>query len=164
MILRFSFFICYRTQIFMNLSTITLYLFFFITFAPKSYKINMSRNRKPLPTLQNVTITDIAAEGKSLAKVDDMVVFVPFTVPGDIVNLQIRKKKHHYCEAEVTSIIKYSNCRATTFCNHFGIYGGCNWHNLPYEEHIKAKQKQVHDQLSRIGKIKLPEFHPILGS
>ena len=164
MILRFSFFTCYRTQIFMNLSTNTLYLFFFITFAPKSYKINMSRNRKPLPTLQNVTITDIAAEGKSLAKVDDMVVFVPFTVPGDIVNLQIRKKKHHYCEAEVTSFIRYSDCRATPFCNHFGICGGCKWQNLPYEEQIKAKQKQVYDQLSRIGKIELPEFHPILGS
>lgn len=124
----------------------------------------MSRKRKPLPTLQNVTITDIAAEGKSLAKVDDMVVFVPFTVPGDIVNLQVRKKKHHYCEAEVINFIKYSDHRAVPFCSHFGICGGCKWQNLPYEEQIKAKQKQVYDQLSRIGKIELPDFHPILGS
>ncbi len=124
----------------------------------------MSRKRKPLPILENVTITDIAAEGKSLARVNDMVVFVPFTVPGDVVDLQVRKKKHHYCEAEVIRFIQYSEKREKPFCEHFGICGGCKWQNLPYEEQIKAKQKQVQDQLTRIGKIELPEFHPIMGS
>lgn len=124
----------------------------------------MSRKKKPLPILEGVTITDVAAEGKSLARVNDMVVFVPFAVPGDVVDLQVRKKKHHYCEAEVVQFIKYSERRAEPVCQHFGICGGCKWQNLPYEDQLKAKQKQVHDQLTRIGKVELPDFRPILGS
>jgi 23S rRNA (uracil1939-C5)-methyltransferase len=125
---------------------------------------SMTRSKKPLPILENITITDIAAEGKSIARVDDMVVFVPFTVPGDIVDLQVRKKKHHYCEAEVIRFIKYSDVRQQPMCSHFGVCGGCKWQNLPYEEQLRAKQKQVFDQLTRIGKIELPEFRPIMGS
>lgn len=124
----------------------------------------MSRKKKPLPILEGVTITDVAAEGKSLTRVNDMVVFVPFAVPGDVVDLQVRKKKHHYCEAEVVRFIKYSERRAEPVCQHFGICGGCKWQNLPYEDQLKAKQKQVHDQLTRIGKVELPDFRPILGS
>lgn len=124
----------------------------------------MSRKKKPLPILEGVTITDVAAEGKSLTRVDDMVVFVPFAVPGDVVDLQVRKKKHHYCEAEVVRFIKYSERRAEPVCQHFGICGGCKWQNLPYQDQLKAKQKQVHDQLTRIGKVELPDFRPILGS
>lgn len=124
----------------------------------------MSRKRKPLPLLEQVTITDVAAEGKSLARVNDMVVFVPFTVPGDIVDLQVRKKRRRYCEAEVVKFIKYSEIREKPVCQHFGICGGCKWQNLPYQEQLKAKQQQVHDQLSRIGKVELPVFNTILGS
>lgn len=124
----------------------------------------MTRKKKPHPILENVTITDVAAEGKSIARVNDMVVFVPFTVPGDVVDLQVRRKKHHYCEAEVIRFIKKSDIRTEPACEHFGICGGCKWQNLPYEEQLRAKQKQVHDQLSRIGKIELPEFSPIMGS
>lgn len=124
----------------------------------------MSRKKKPLPILEGVTITDVAAVGKSLARVNDMVVFVPFAVPGDVVDLQVRKKKHHYCEAEVVRFIKYSERRAEPVCQHFGICGGCKWQNLPYEDQLKAKQKQVHDQLTRIGKVELPDFRPILES
>ena len=124
----------------------------------------MSRKKKPFPILENITITDVAAEGKSLTRVGDMVIFVPFAVPGDVVDLQIKKKKHSYCEAEVVRFIKYSNVRATPLCQHFGICGGCKWQNLPYEEQLKAKQKQVHDQLTRIGKVQLPDFEPIMGS
>lgn len=124
----------------------------------------MSRKKKPLPILEHITITDVAAEGKSLVRVDDKVIFVPFTVPGDVVDLQITKKKHKYCEARVLRFIEYSNVRAIPRCEHFGICGGCKWQNLPYEEQLKAKQKQVFDQLTRIGKIDLPEFLPILGS
>lgn len=124
----------------------------------------MSRKKKPLPILENVTITDVAAEGKSIARVNDMVVFVPFTVPGDIVDLQVRKKKHSYCEAEVIRSIEYSKVRETPMCAHFGICGGCKWQNLPYSEQLKAKQKQVYNQLTRIGKVELPEMRPILGS
>ena len=124
----------------------------------------MSRKKKPLPILENITITDVAAEGKSLVRVNDMVIFVPFTVPGDVVDLQIRKKRHSYCEAEVIRFVELSKVREVPMCQHFGVCGGCKWQNLPYEEQLKAKQKQAHDQLKRIGKIELPEFMPILGS
>ena len=106
----------------------------------------------------------MAAEGKALARVNDMVVFVPFVVPGDVVDLKIRKKKHSYCEAEVVRFVKYSETRAEPVCQHFGVCGGCKWQNLPYEEQLRAKQQQVFDQLSRISHVQLPEFNPIMGS
>lgn len=124
----------------------------------------MARKRKELPILENITITDVAAEGKALARIEDLVVFVPYAVPGDVVDLQVKKKKHHYCEAEVIRFHKYSEKRATPFCQHFGVCGGCKWQCLPYEEQIKYKQKQVYDNLTRIGKVSLPEMLPILGS
>lgn len=125
---------------------------------------NMARKRKEFPILENVTITDVAAEGKALARVNDMVVFVPFVVPGDVVDLKIRKKKHSYCEAEVVRFVKYSETRTEPVCQHFGVCGGCKWQNLPYEEQLRAKQQQVFDQLSRISHVQLPEFNPIMGS
>ena len=124
----------------------------------------MSRKKKPYPILENITITDIAAEGKSLVRINDLVVFVPFCVPGDVVDLQIKRKKHSYAEAEVVRFIKYSDKRTEPMCEHFGICGGCKWQNLPYKEQLAFKQQQVHDQLTRIGKIELPEFMPIKGS
>ena len=124
----------------------------------------MARKKKPLPLLEGVTIEAIAAEGKCLFHWDDLVVFVPFCVPGDVCDVQIRRKKHSFAEGEVIRFIQYSNVRATPFCQHFGICGGCKWQNLPYSEQLKFKQQQVFDQLTRIGKIDLPEFRPILGS
>ena len=124
----------------------------------------MARRKKELPLLQSITITDVAAGGKSLARVNDMVVFVPFTVPGDVVDIQIKRKKHSYCEGEAVRFVKYSDVRAVPMCEHFGVCGGCKWQNLPYEEQLKAKQKQVYDQLSRISHVVLPEFRYILGS
>ena len=124
----------------------------------------MARKRKPLPLLENITIEAVAAEGKCITRVDDQVIFVPFCVPGDVVDLQVVKKKHKYCEAKVVRFIKKSDVRQEPMCEHFGICGGCKWQKLPYEEQIKAKQKQVEDQLTRIGKIELPEFRPIMGS
>jgi len=120
--------------------------------------------KKQLPILENITITDVAAEGKALARVNDMVVFVPWAVPGDVVNLQVTRKKHSFCEARIIDFIEKSPLRIEPPCSHFGICGGCKWQNLPYEEQLKAKQKQVFDQLTRIGKIQLPDFMPILGS
>ena len=117
-----------------------------------------------MPLLENVEITDCAAEGKSLARIDDMVVFVPFCVPGDVVDLQVRKKKHSYMEAEVVRFVSKSPVREEPFCEHFGVCGGCKWQNLPYGEQLKMKQQQVEQQLKRIGKVELPEFMPILGS
>lgn len=124
----------------------------------------MSRKRKELPILENVKIEAVAAEGKAVAHVDNLAVFVPFVVPGDIVDLQIRKKRKSYAEATVVRFIKKSDVRQEPQCKHFGVCGGCKWQELPYEEQLKAKQQQVYDQLTRIGKIHLPEFRPIMGS
>jgi 23S rRNA (uracil1939-C5)-methyltransferase len=124
----------------------------------------MTRKKKPLPLLEGVTIEAVAAEGKCLFHWEKLVVFVPFCVPGDICDVQIRRKKHSFAEGEVVRFIEYSKVRAIPFCEHFGVCGGCKWQNLPYSEQLKYKQQQVFDQLTRIGKIELPEFRPILGS
>ena len=134
----------------------------------------MARSKKPLPILKNITITDFAAEGKSLVRYDvpahdgqpesRVVIFVPFCVPGDVVDLQVRHKKHNFWEAEVARFIKFSPNRQVPVCQHFGTCGGCKWQQLPYSEQLKMKQAQVMDQLRRIGKIELPECSPILGS
>ena len=124
----------------------------------------MARKRKELPLLEKITITDVAAEGKAIAKVDDLVIFVPYVVPGDVVDLQIRRKKHHYAEAEAVHFHSYSPVRSMPFCQHYGVCGGCKWQILPYGEQIRYKQKQVMDNLTRIGKVELPEVSPILGS
>jgi len=124
----------------------------------------MTRKHKPLPLLEHITIESVAAEGKCIFHYDDKVVFVPFCVPGDVVDVQITKKKHSFMEGRVERIISYSKVRDTPMCEHFGICGGCKWQNLPYEEQLKAKQQQVFDQLTRIGKVELPPFQPILGS
>ncbi len=124
----------------------------------------MSRKKKKLPILKNIRIESVAAEGKCIAHVDDFVIFVPFVVPGDIVDLQICKKRKNYCEATVIRFLTFSPIRTKPKCEHFGICGGCKWQNLPYSEQLKAKQQQVTEQLIRIGKIKLPEISPIMGS
>ena len=124
----------------------------------------MARKKKELPLLEKVTITDVAAEGKALAKVNDLVIFVPYVVPGDVVDLQIKRKKNHYAEAVAVKFHEYSPERAEPFCQHYGVCGGCKWQCLSYENQIKYKQKQVFDNLTRIGKVELPEFMPILGS
>lgn len=124
----------------------------------------MSRKKKPLPLLENIEITDVAAEGKALAKVDGLAVFVHYVVPGDVCDLQVRRKKHSFAEAEAVKIHKYSEVRTEPFCKHYGVCGGCKWQILPYEEQLRYKQKQVMDNLQRIGKVELPECSPILGS
>lgn len=124
----------------------------------------MARKKKPLPLLEEVTITDVAAEGKAIAKVDGLAVFVPYVVPGDVVDLQVRRKKHSYAEAEAVKFHRYATERAVPFCRHFGVCGGCKWQCLPYEAQLRYKQRQVTDALTRIGKVELPEISPILGS
>ena len=124
----------------------------------------MARKKKELPLLEQITITDVAAEGKALARVNDMVVFVPYVVPGDVVDLQVKRKKHSYAEAVAVKFHEYSPLRSEPFCKHFGVCGGCKWQCLKYEEQLRYKQKQVTDNLTRIGKIELPEISPILGS
>lgn len=124
----------------------------------------MARKRKQLPLLENITISDVAAEGKALAKVDGLTVFVPFAVPGDVVDIQLRRKRKGYAEGRVTRFVSFSDNRVEPFCAHFGVCGGCKWQNLPYDKQLYHKQKQVFDNLSRIGKVALPEISPIVGA
>jgi 23S rRNA (uracil1939-C5)-methyltransferase len=123
----------------------------------------MARKRKEI-LLEKVKVTDFAAEGKSIAKLDGQVIFVQKAVPEDVVDLKVIKKKSNFMEAKVTQIHEYSPLRAKPFCQHFGECGGCQWQNLQYEYQILFKQQQVVDNLTRIGKVELPEIQPILGS
>ncbi len=124
----------------------------------------MGRGRKSKPFLEGITITDIGAEGKAIARVNDMVVFTTHVIPGDVVDLQVTKKRTKYMEARVTRVIEQSPDRVPAFCEHFEVCGGCKWQFLPYEKQLFYKQKQVADQLQRIGRIELPEITPIIGS
>ena len=120
--------------------------------------------RKGLPSLEKVTITDIGAEGNALARVDNLVVFVPMLLPGDVVDIQVIRKRKKYLEGKVIKFHEYSSDRIKPRCIHFGVCGGCKWQHLPYRLQLKYKEKQVKDNLSRIGKVELAEIKPIIAS
>ncbi|MFI3320081.1 MAG: 23S rRNA (uracil(1939)-C(5))-methyltransferase RlmD [Rikenellaceae bacterium] len=124
----------------------------------------MRKKRANYPLIEGLEITTLAAEGKAMGRYNDVVVFVPLTVPGDVVDVQIRSKRRRFMEGVVVNYVKKSELRAEAFCNHFGICGGCKWQNLPYSEQLNFKTEQVRDQLTRIGKIELPEIKPCFGS
>jgi 23S rRNA (uracil1939-C5)-methyltransferase len=119
--------------------------------------------RKDMPLLEKVRITDIGAEGNALARVDNLVVFVPMLIPGDVVDIKVVKKRKKYLEGRVVKFHEYSSDRIEPRCSHFGVCGGCNWQHLPYDLQLKYKEKQVVDNLTRIGKVKLPEINRIIG-
>lgn len=121
-------------------------------------------SRKNLPLLKDIEIESIAAEGKAIAHVDGVVVFVPYCIPGDRVDLQVTRKKHSFMEARVERIVQPSPLRQPPRCQHYGMCGGCKWQILPYTEQLRWKQQQVEDNLTRIGKVELPPIQPILGS
>ncbi len=114
--------------------------------------------------LEKVEITAIGAEGKALGKVDDKVVFVPMLVPGDVVDIQVTRKRKNYMEGYVVRQHKYSEMRQDAPCSHFGVCGGCKWQHLPYERQLEFKQQQVYDNFSRIGRFDFPAIRPIIGS
>ena len=124
----------------------------------------MVRKKKIDLVLENVTIESVAAEGKALAHVDGMVVFVDFAVPGDIVDIQVFKKKKNYMEGFIKRLVKPSEHRLEPFCEHFGVCGGCRWQPLPYQMQLDAKRQQVEDQLVRIGHLEVPPIRPTLPS
>lgn len=124
----------------------------------------MSRKRKELPLLPEIEITGVAAEGKSIARFNDMVIFIPFGAPGDIADIKIDRKKHSYAEGHIERLITPSPIRTQPRCEHFTVCGGCRWQHLPYEYQLKCKQQQVTDALTRIAKVELPEISPIIGS
>lgn len=124
----------------------------------------MSRKRKELPVLPAVEITGVAAEGKSIARVNDMVVFIPFGAPGDIADVKLDRKKHSYAEGHIDRMVSPSPIRIEPRCSHFTVCGGCRWQHLPYEYQLQYKQQQVVDALTRIAKVPLPDISPIIGS
>ncbi len=122
------------------------------------------RPRKNKPLLERIEITDVASEGKSLGRFDDQIVFVTKTIPGDVVDVQVTKKRRHYFEGFPVHFHTYSKIRVEPFCEHFGICGGCKWQALPYAEQLKFKQNEVFNHLTRIGKVELPRLMPIIPS
>ncbi len=125
---------------------------------------NMRRKKANYPLIESLEITTLAAEGKAMGRYNDIVVFVPMTVPGDVVDVQIRSKRRRFMEGVVVKYVKRSELRAEPFCEHFGVCGGCKWQNLPYEEQLRFKGEQVRDQLTRIGHLELPAIDECLGS
>ncbi len=123
----------------------------------------MGRKRNN-PLLENVEIKKIAAEGKSIAYLDEKVLFVPNTVPGDMVDVQVTRKRKSFLEGFVVKTHRLSDWRIPAFCTHFGTCGGCKWQNLPYQKQLECKQQEVTDNLQRIGKVELPDIRPIIGS
>lgn len=124
----------------------------------------MARKKKDLPLLKGVEILDVAAEGNSIARVDDMVVFIPFGAPGDIADVKIDRKKKNYAEGHIEKLTTPSAVRVEPRCEHFTVCGGCRWQHLPYDFQLKCKRQQVVDALERIAKIPYPEVKPTLGS
>jgi len=124
----------------------------------------VGRSRRNKPLLKQVEITDVAAEGKGLCRIEDRVVFVQKVVPGDIVDVQVNKKRKSYYEGYPVHFHKYSDIRTEPICEHFGTCGGCKWQALPYSHQLKYKEREVLNNLQRIGKVDLPESMPIKGS
>lgn len=123
----------------------------------------MKKRRQPI-ILENVEISDAGAEGKAIARVNDKVVFVPYAIPGDVVDIRITRKRKKYMEGKIVTFHKKSDKRITPFCSHFGVCGGCKWQHMSYSDQLYYKQKQVKDNLERIGGIDASEIHPIIGS
>jgi len=117
-----------------------------------------------MPLLEKVIITDIGAEGNAIARIDNQVVFVPMLIPGDVVDIRVRKKRRKYLEGTVVRFHEYSPDRITPRCAHFGVCGGCKWQHLPYAKQLFWKEKQVKDNLTRIGKLDIPVLNPVIGS
>lgn len=124
----------------------------------------MSRKRKELPVLQGVSITGVAAEGNAIARVDNMVVFIPYGAPGDVATVRLTRKKHSYAEGRIESLDVPSDLRVEPRCTHFGTCGGCRWQHLPYDFQLDCKRQQVVDCLERIAKVPHPEVCPAIGS
>lgn len=114
--------------------------------------------------LEKVEITDAGSNGKAIGKYNNVVVFVPFAAPGDIVDIKIVLRQKNYLEGRIVAVHKYSENRVTPFCKHFGTCGGCHWQHLMYNDQLKYKRKQVIDNFIRIGKFQFPEVNPIISS
>ena len=127
----------------------------------------MARNRRPKPLFESIEVLRAGSKGKSIAQAPDgKTIMLTGAVPGDVVDLQVTRKKRSYYEAQTTAIHKYSEARVEAPCQHFGVCGGCKWQNVAYENQLEWKEREVLDHLKRIGHLELPEgkTHAIMGS
>ena len=124
----------------------------------------MNKNKKSLPLIEKAIVSGIASEGKAIVRHNDLVIFVPHVIPGDIADIQLIRKKNSYAEGKAVLFHTFSPQRKEAFCEHYGVCGGCQWQILPYSEQLRYKQQQVKDIFTRIGKIELPEISSIAGS
>ena len=122
------------------------------------------KGKKKNIVLEKVLVEDYAAEGKSLARSDGKVIFIENAVPGDVVDVRLNKNKKDWAEGSALHFHSFSEDRVEPFCSHFGVCGGCQWQMLPYEKQLQYKQRQVSDNLQRIGKVSLPPMMPIIGA
>jgi len=130
------------------------------TFEAKFRKVT----KKNQEILNNVEIFDMASEGKSLTRVNNMVLFVKGAVPGDVVNVLVTRKKRNYMEGVVEELVTPGPDRITPFCEHFGTCGGCTWQQLAYSRQLYYKEKQVRDHFERIGRQRSFIVKPIIGA
>ena len=124
----------------------------------------MRNNKKVLPILENITVIDASSDGQAVGRMDEVVIFIKDAVPGDVVDVQVTRKKNKFREGKAIKIHSYSDKRTDPVCSHFGTCGGCKWQNMKYESQLFYKQKQVTDALTRIAKIELPEIQQIIPS
>ena len=124
----------------------------------------MRNNKKILPILENITVIDASSDGQAVGRMDEVVIFIKDAVPGDVVDVQVTRKKNKFREGKAIKIHTYSDKRTEPVCSHFGTCGGCKWQNMKYESQLYYKQKQVTDALTRIAKIELPEIQQIIPS
>lgn len=124
----------------------------------------MGRSGKKQQIISNLEIVDAGSEGKAIAKNNEQVIFVPFVVPGDEIDVKITRKRRNYLEGRAVHFHKYSNKRVDPECEHFGLCGGCKWQNMAYKHQLHYKEKQVTDNLERIGKIETTAINEIIPS
>ncbi|MEO6904370.1 MAG: 23S rRNA (uracil(1939)-C(5))-methyltransferase RlmD [Bacteroidia bacterium] len=124
----------------------------------------MIKTKKSLPIIENVVVIDATSDGQAVGKTDQGIVFIKYAVPGDIVDVEITRKKNKFKEGRIVSIHHYSDKRVDPVCKHFGVCGGCKWQNMDYASQLFYKQKQVSDALTRLIKIELPAINEIIPS
>ena len=120
-----------------------------------------SKTKREPEYIEDVEIVDAGSEGMSVAKPEGRVVFIPFGVPGDVVDIEVYKRKKNFFEGKILNFKKQSEKRVEPVCQHFGLCGGCKWQHMDYQWQTYYKQKQVKDNFDRIGKIEYPEIRPI---
>ena len=125
---------------------------------------NMKKEKKILPILENIQIVDASSDGQAVGRFGELVIFIKDAIPGDVVDVQLTRKKNKFTEGKAIKFHQLSEHRTEPVCSHFGVCGGCKWQNMNYETQLYYKQKQVVDALTRIAKIELPEINKIIPS